>query len=422
MRYPALVILSFFIFMGYSMASDFHIDDIKRQPSLSRFDLDFSDRIESARRFSEKLVTAYLDALYERVDPVFKDDFLLWKSDKLRTRAVFSSITEAFVYIFPASENDLIADCTKYPIQMALFNYLFDISDHSTGVDDEQIDFSTRYQDLPKTYMDMITNVIVSEPGSAYIVSKGGGVRFRNPSKVITFSKHSAMTFAGTSVEIQRENFPTFKFRFDGIGVLTGDTDFSGLIQFADQIGRSVAEWEIQQLFASSEYIKSAASIKKLESIAKEIITKQSRAEKDNSFSYPFNEFELDVSNLHRKARDIGFDTTYIDKLMNYQLLKPKDGTLLWYYRGYSDFTLQWTLINAILLSLLTLFSLLEHRYDKIANMLMQIKKPLFLLLPVAVNGWVFTCRPHFLPLPYWIIPGIIFIICLCVPLIFGKS
>ena len=132
-----------------------------------------------------------------------------------------------------------------------------------------------------------------------------------------------------------------------------------------------------------------------------------------NPCHYPLWQFQKDVLVLKEEAEKFGLDSSYPEGLLESVTNKPKDGVLLWYYKDYTGFTIQWCLINGFLLIIFWILFEIRKRISKMASILNKVLAIITLnILLLAVNGWAFAERPLYIPYTYWIIPFVTFLLC----------
>lgn len=398
-------------FMACHMNSKYKIESVNKQPSLARFDMDFGQKIQSAKSFSENLINSYLEILDKEIHSTFRSHFTLGKSNHISVRSIFSSVRESVIYIFPAEKSELAVDCTKYPIQMTLLSGL-DSPNHDTKLMIPYEEAIEKYNKFPVMF-----NL---KENSLFYISKltlNTGVP-----KVFEFGRHSIVTLYQVRFELRQNEQTVRTVDVDAVGILTGEDDFSWALEKAREIGANLIVFEIMELLESSPYFREALAHPKLKTKAEEIQRKRSRAEKDPSFEYPYWQFKSDISKLTQEARKLRIDTSYVEELLKDPSLKPHDGNLLWYYSNCSEFMLQWVFINSILLLLIVLLLLLKHKDKHIIEIALgSYKKGILPAIILTINGWIFWVKPNGAGILYWVLPGAVLLICLAFSLLVDR-
>ena len=127
--------------------------------------------------------------------------------------------------------------------------------------------------------------------------------------------------------------------------------------------------------------------------------------------NYSLWECEKDLSELKIIAVTYGIeDTSYAGNLLIYDAGSMPRGTLLWTYKGESGYMWQWVTINVVcaFFTLLLVF-LVRKSESRIVRSVAILSSPSVL---TALNMWVFFGKPESMDIRYWIIPGLLFVVC----------
>jgi hypothetical protein len=365
--------------------------------------------VPRAKDYVESLVNEYRSKLRKEINPTFKDKFALWNNPKLGVKFIISTFDEYLIYVFPDAENELIVEVIGVPVQTAFLLNLIDLSNPKSGVKTNKIKLSQPFEEVAQSYAKTPTRIILAE-GAHTSIAGGGNIVLNNVEKFLYFSKDSSMTIDGGFVEINN-NFPlavqihghpqSVRFNLAGPLTLTGGKEFYLSQKVGKTIAQQLVDATIRSLIVESDFFKKSLAHSRLESMAKEIMTKKTRAENDPQFAYPFWQFKMDVKKLEDAARTEGIETDYVRELLEYKPLMPVHGTLLWYYSSAWNFVLQWTILNvALLLGILCVPNWPNFHWLRTATI------PVIL----AVNAWVFVKKPEPIGVIYWLLPGALFI------------
>jgi len=397
-RYLIFVVIFINLFSCSKSSEIYKIDQVVLQSSTKRFDKDFSKEIEGTKTFAENFINSYLALIRKEIDPVFLDSFVLGNSKNFRVQAFFSSVSESFMSIEPAKNNELVIECTRYPIQMGIF----------AGLDltEPPIRLMSSYDEALNQYRE--SSVMIETPLNGHMAIGRLTLSNTNP-KWFGLRQNTLVILYQMSLQLRyNDESDTLDTRIEHLGLLTGEVDFDFAIEKAKNIGRWLAESKIQSLFISSSFFREALAHKNLGPIAKVILENQSHVEKDPKFGYPFWKFQMDIESLRKEAQKFGLDVSYVDRLFKDPTIKPQDGYLFWYYKNHVWFMLQWILINFAILAIL-LIERLRFKRKKI-KIFEGISKSAVI---ITVNGWIFHSRPDYIHFKYWVLPGLFFLICI---------
>lgn len=381
-------------------SGNYRIGSVILRPSVQRCGKNFDEEIQTTQIFVEKFVNSYREFIKREINPKFKDLFALAKGKNLSAIVFFSAVSEALLCIYPSNQNELIVECSQYPVQMSVLS----------GIEEENSEahLTMPYEEALKKYNNeeglirvsihtcMISNLTLS---SDY-------------PKIFSFSENSLITLSNVRIEIKGSDEEARSVDIETVGFLTGEKNFSFAIGRAEELGRYVAEGNILHLFITSEFFRTALLDEHLSMIAKEINQNLSRVEKDDTFTYSFWEFKEDVLKLKEEAERYGIDASYIDDLLIFPANQPKDGFLFRYCPNYFWFSVQWSIINISLLVLFVVLITLKLKWEnsKIAVLINKLWAKLTILL--SINVWVFYKKPEYMGIKYWIVPGVFFIAC----------
>ncbi len=136
----------------------------------------------------------------------------------------------------------------------------------------------------------------------------------------------------------------------------------------------------------------------------------------------PAPEPDSQVFELKDEAKKFGVDGTYIDDLLKDTSLKPHRGTLLWYYPKRSGFMWQWIFVNLIFLLIIIVLGYIEYGGQPLINLIPAYGgKYIPIVIITGVNYWIFSKKPEELGVSYWILPGILFLLCIILSIGFDN-
>jgi len=381
------------------------------------------DNKENLKKISEDIINAYFNKVHNEVNCKYWDTFILKKDQCYRTGVLLSTTGELLINIMPSDINELIIECTNYPVQFAFFGGLVDFHRpkiHKYFIEKKHVDI----YDKVKPIMGIVDAAPVYYTSSEK--SKPGAICYEYP-KIYSLTKNACAVLCVLKITMEKDLTPLITNYIDGILVINGAKNFKWLNENAKKIGQGVASGEIKNLIIDSPLFKKISLDKKLSKMAKEIIVKKDHSEKDPDYEYLTWQFMQDVDKLAQEAEKEGFDSIYIDELKKDVRTKLHSGMFLWYYSTLLDFMWQWTFINLILFVIFVIalvlkkINFLNIKSQFIApvikhNKIIQNVPFTILTIPFAVNGWIFYEKlPESLGIKYWIIPGIIFIGCIII-------
>ncbi len=199
----------------------------------------------------------------------------------------------------------------------------------------------------------------------------------------------------------------TSLFSIPGIGFLTSINGFEQWKDSAHELGKIIAAGDIFRLFTTSYFFRKVLANKYLQPKAQEII-KKTELNKDKGLKYPIYEFQRDINDLKETAIKHGLGPSYTDTLLQYEgSYKPK--SLIIAYESYEGFMIQWIGINILLIICIVFFKRKQNLIKrKTKNISLQT-------IVIVINGWIFNQKPEFISFEYCLLPGFLFILCLCV-------
>lgn len=409
-KYPDLVILFLvgFVAIGYiylSQARQYRIDTVVTPKNMSNFDKEFNKSIQLAKLFSESVINSYFDFLHAEVNAIFLDSFALTTEGNLSVNLLLSTEDdEAFIHLSSGLKNELHVKVTRLPTQVALFSQLDDPGkEHPEGSSLNRI--LEGYSNLPYAIGTL------DDEDSSVIYLSDVTVRSWSPILFYLIPRSIAVLKDFTS-KLRVSDSTEFIRKFGDIAFLCGEEGYGWALKKCREIGEELANLQIQALFMSSPLFRKALAHDTLSTIARMIKEKASRSVEDLSFDYPIWEIQMDMQELKELAQYYGVgDTLYTRELLLYESKRTRNGTLLWYYGGYVQFTVQWLLLN---FALLVCLYLIRHFGSRIRSIYWNRVQYLFgSTLIIAPNGWAFLAMPDGMNFYYWLLPGFLFIACL---------
>lgn len=391
------LVSSYFI---YGYLTKFRFVEIHANDSLNRFNKNFNNEISASKEFAERFVRSYSNIIKKEISPSFYNAFPLANNKIISARLFLSSADETFIYFYPASKSEFFVDCSAYPIQIALYAGL---DSPNSGVKPIIPIEELLYRYRVNTGMFNLSN--------DNIVITISRLTLNSPfPKLFNFSRHSIVILDNVAIELRDDNNNVRRVINEYVGIMTGDRDFSFSLEKAESIGADIAKHHILSLFINSNLFREFLAYKNWSPLVKDILLNMSRANKDITFEYPLWKVKDDIINLKFEANKVGIDTSYIDELFKDPSLAPRDGVLLFYYKDYFGFAVQWITINIGLFLILVALNLYRKN---IKATLIPLTNKITPAIVLSINYWVFDSRPKFIDYKYWIIPGIIFVVCM---------
>ena len=400
---------------------------------------DYRENVAGGVKFIKTLVREYSRGVDREVHSKFKGEFQLLKQGSVGAKLVISSFGESLIYIFPNAQNQVVVDCIDFPVQPALAYGFIDLNNPKEEVNLRKVELKVSLSDAIIKYNSEPGRIIIDEGfggGIVFVdlVGKGPFVIFEDVSKIFSLQGKTivgvmgGIAFRNSSPHYVRiYGHPGYhEFNLRGLLMISGKNTFHWAIQIARKLGMEMAEIEIKDLLTKSEFFRLSLADKKLRPKAEDIIQKKARSEKDKSYQYPLWAFKKDVFELKEEAKQIGIDSSYVDELLKEQSLKPADGTLFFYYPNAKVFMLQWFFMNCLIL--IGVFTLVKYRDIPLLVSVMRafrgvVRRNLSIIAPITIaNGWVFSKKPESLTFTYWILPCIIYILCIAYLLVVVNS
>ena len=370
------------------------------------------DNKENLKKISEDIINAYFNKVHNEVNCKYWDTFILKKDQCYRTGVLLSTTGELLINIMPSDINELIIECTNYPVQFAFFGGLVDFHRpkiHKYFIEKKHVDI----YDKVKPIMGIVDAAPVYYTSSEK--SKPGAICYEYP-KIYSLTKNACAVLCVLKITMEKDLTPLITNYIDGILVINGAENFKWLNENAKKIGEGVADNEIINLFIDSPLFKQDTLNQKFSKLVKDIIKKRDRSLKDPNFEYPLWQFKDEISRLIKEGEKEGFDLSYLIELMKDASFKLNrhSGFLFWYYSTFLGFTWQWIIANSLLLIALITLNFLKLNF--LTYIISKISIPFII---VAINGWIFFEKPEALGITYWIIPGLLFVICLILGYVF---
>lgn len=320
---------------------------------------------------------------------------------------MFSIDGQSLINIFSSNADELIVECTRYPVQFTFFGGLIDFRSpkvHKYFIKPEHINIYDRVKPIFGT-VDVrhryYTYYGTGEPPKIYVEYP----------KFFSLGKRSSVIISDINFITEKHLKPLISNYINGILVMNGEENLEWFAENAEKVGRRVLISEIKNLIEHSTFFKLSLFHKKISPKAKEIKEKQNRNDTDPSFEYPLWQYKKEIVELKQIAEKEGIDTTYVDELIT--SLKPHGGFLLWHYSDFLGFMWRWTLINLILLIFLVVLAFVKFKLPAFNPYIYRISISTTTII-TCINGWIFlVVRPEPLGVKYWIIPGGLLIICL---------
>ena len=400
---------------------------------------DYKESVADGVQFIATLVREYKKVVDREVHSKFKGEFQLHKQNSMGAKLVLSSFGESLIYIFPDSQNVVTVDYIDFPVQPALAYGFIDLNNPRHAVDLTKIEIKIPLSAAINAYRSEPGKIIIAENfGGANVFGGPGAVAFNDVRKMFFFDKEETIVgFGNTSRIAFKQSSPHYLsiykhpgshvFNLNGLLLISGKNTFDWSYQMAKNIGAETAEMEIKELLTKSEFFKLPLADKQLRPKAEEIIQKTERSEKDKSFKYPLWEMKKDIFELRSEAKQLGIEISYVDELLKELSLKPVDGTLFFYYPNAKGFMWQWSLMNFFFLILLALLTLIRHGDTPFLMLAMRAFSAIgtnfsIIALITLANGWVFSKKPESLTVSNWILPSLLYLLCIAYYLIIVNS
>jgi hypothetical protein len=358
----------------------------------------FKNQIDNIKEFSNSFLRQYRKLIKEKVGSAFVDSFPL-THEPFTINAIISSYSESVISFQNSSAFQLNIYCTDLSAQLKLMIGR-EMPDDTIYVEDKNHPYSDN--------IDSINAYYKSAPAlSGYI---GGG---SYPDRC-TYSSNTATiwkifkTIPGTtnliingySLTSAVTQLPVFS-KSEEIAVLLGDNYFKNLDSTIAIASSLIFQYYAEALVHRSELFCKAVSYPDLSSKARKIAEKIISSESLSAENYPPYEFEMDVINLHKAATEEGIiDSSYPMILINTEIKHTIAGKLFWSYWSHIGFSIQWCIINFVLLIIIVVIT-------KIRLVKINIKILLGIIdsTVLFVNGYFFYQKPKNIDLYYLLIP-----------------
>jgi len=386
---------------------------------------DYTENVADGVKFIKTLLSSYEKVVDREVHSKFKAEFQLFKQNSVGAKLVISSFGESLIYIFPNAQNHVVVDCIDFPVQAALAYGFIDLNNPPERVNLSKVGLKIPLPGAINKYKSEPGRITITE-GDGGAVFSSGKLVFENVHKIFSFKRRTILglmngiAFRNTSPHyVQIYGHAGYHdFNLQGLLMISSENTFHWSFEIARKLGMEMAEIEIKDLLTKSEFFKLSLADKKLKPKAENIVQKKARSEKDKSYQYPLWEFKKDVFELKEEAKQFSIDSSYVDELLKEPSLKTADGTLFVYYSNARDFMLQWSLMNLFFLVILIVLTL--SKYGDTALLVLAIRAfsvvgtnlSIISLVTIA-NGWVFSKKPESFTVPYWILPCILYLLCI---------
>lgn len=399
---------------------------------------DYHENVTDGVKFISVFVSEYKKVIDQEVHSKFKSDFQLLNKNSVGAKLVISSFGESLIYIFPNTKNKITVDLIDFPVQSALGYGAIDLNNPENAIDLSKFVLTLPFKDAMEAYNAQPGSISIGEGfGGGFVFVGTGSVGYNGTTKLFKFPRQAVVGFAVTHSIIFDNSTPHYvaiygrpghhEFPLKGPLLLSSENTFNWTFDIAKNLGKDLAEIEIKNLLTNSEFFRLSLADKKLRPKAEDIVQKRARSEKDKSYQYPLWEFKKDVFELKEEATKINIDGSYVDEILRESSLKPMDGTLFFYYPNAMGFTWQWILMNLCFLLILAVLAFIK--YGDISLLVLATRAisvlgtnlSIISLITIA-NGWVFSKKPESLTITYWILPSIIYMLCIALSLIVLNS
>jgi hypothetical protein len=225
-------------------------------------------------------------------------------------------------------------------------------------------------------------------------------MKFRN-----TFPT-SELNYKGTIINFNSQfqftlfsDSDTIDTNIDGFQIITAD-NIKDFWEFSKSSIQIYIQNEIYNLYINDSNYKKYRDEPVLKTMASKIEYKKNKKELLKDDSYPLWEFDSDLKEFYRTSEKLGYEKNYIDRILNSDEIKPKSGTLIWYFESQYEYIFQWILIQIVIVFFLIL------NIKKIIPF--NISRNEYLIFIIAVSGYIFNCKPEAVELYYYLIPALI--------------
>lgn len=399
---------------------------------------DYHENVTDGVEFIKIFVSEYKKVIDQEVHSKFKSDFQLLNKNSVGAKLVISSFGESLIYIFPNTKNQIIVDPIDFPVQSAFAYGAVDLNNPAKAIDLSKFEIKLPFNDAINAYNAQPGSITIGEGfGGGFVFGGTGSVGYNGTTKLFKFPRQAVVGFAVTHSIIFDNSTPHYvaiygrpghhEFPLKGPLLLSSENTFNWTFDIAKKLGKDLAEIEIKNLLTNSEFFRLSLADKKLRPKAEDIVQKRARSEKDKSYQYPLWEFKKDVFELKEEATKINIDGSYVDEILKETSLKPMDGSLFFYYPNAMGFTWQWILMNLCFLLILAVLAFTKYGDVPLLALTTRVVSVLganisVISLITISNGWVFSKKPESLTITYWILPSVIYLLCIALTLIVVNS
>jgi len=352
---------------------------------------------------SEDILNSYRKRIWgivQVVDPTYADSFQFTRVPGAQIRYLVSQSDEAALVISPAESTSFEAVCLKLPVQATLFG----------GIEAESTSTSLTVspQEYDSIYKNIEHSAIVLPRDNQHIYIENGNFVGPHP-KVFQFGDDSSWAVASNiHTGLRLQDSIRFSMWIRGWLLISGARSLGWVKPSGLSIGRVLAESEIQSFAVKSLFFRRALAIPALATLAREISSK----EQDQSTPYSYTAFLHDLDSLYRIAAQHGVeDTVFVRAVLDYESGRLYSGVLFWHYASDGGFVLQFavgSVLFTIVVFLLLKFAIAIPR-------LLKERKVLSSGALLALNWWMFSQHPPFLPPKTQILLVLITTVCLYV-------
>ena len=310
----ALLVISTFA-LGCKKENGYRTEVIVCNPSLNQCTNDFEGRINTTTQFLASFIDSYRRMVKSSVRKEFYEKFPFLVTN-LGSRVLFSEMAETMLTIHPSRTNSLTVDCVHLPAQLVVFSGL---------ESDSKLRLLISEEDLLRQYRANGGFFTLPERASSFVsrIAFVSGMP-----KLATVPSNSLLLvqeigFVLTNASLSRT------LRIDDVAIFTGGLDFGATLSIATEFGKTFAEFDITDLFMSSELFRASLAHPELKTIAEEIVKKSER-KKSGGEEYAYWQFLSDKNRLVEAAKRWGVSTAYADDFFRDYRSGESGETLFW--------------------------------------------------------------------------------------------
>jgi hypothetical protein len=351
-------------------------------------------KISHTTKFIGNLLSGYRNTINSyNINTRFKDSLEFIDPDQISADYYLSTFKELFLEIYKSKENKLTVYGTDFSVQYYILKNL-------------QGDYlRSPNGNFQRAYNQFKTNFVIEKSVMVNMTTDGtGSIKLIGTGKCFSIDESSLVLFNNFQLiglsEDGKDTIVRHYFRPDRINIVSGSNDIQQWLQFAKQIGANRAADEIRRLFTQSPYFRSVMANDSLRPLAEQILIKQAKAKIVPGYEYSQVDFEHD-----KKIIKLAVDSSHIslpaDSLFAEAATKIRTGYILWFYSGFEEFEIQWSVATFGYLLAIVLISKLKW-YKKFITI---IKKSALLGTLGAICGWIWLQRPSGMGIYLWIIP-----------------